>query len=60
MMAKSAFCSCVAILFSLFTALASHVALASSGDVGIVLLHGKGGSPTGYIRELAAALQGNG
>ena len=52
--------SCVAILCSLFTALASPVALASAGDVGVVLLHGKGGSPAGYIRELAAALQGRG
>jgi pimeloyl-ACP methyl ester carboxylesterase len=47
------------ILFTLVTALASHVASASS-DLGVVLLHGKAGSPTGYVRELASALQGRG
>jgi pimeloyl-ACP methyl ester carboxylesterase len=52
--------SYVAILFSLATALASHIASAAGNDLGVVLLHGKGGSPTGYIRELAAALQGRG
>ena len=50
----------LAILFSLVTALASHIAWAAGDDVGVVLLHGKGGSPAGYIRELAAALQGRG
>ena len=38
---------CVAILFSLATALASHVASAAGDDLGVVLLHGKGGLPTG-------------
>jgi pimeloyl-ACP methyl ester carboxylesterase len=52
--------SCLAILFSLVTALASHFASAASDDLGVVLLHGKGGSPAGYIRELASALQGRG
>ena len=52
--------SCVAILFTLATALASHIASAAGGDLGVVLMHGKGGSPTGYIRELAAVLQGRG
>ena len=52
--------SCAAILFSLVTALASHFASASGDDLGVVLLHGKGGLPTGYIRELASALQGKG
>jgi pimeloyl-ACP methyl ester carboxylesterase len=52
--------SCVAILFSLVTALASHIASAAGDDLGVVLLHGKGGSPGGYIRELAFALQGRG
>ena len=33
---------------------------AAGDDLGIVLLHGKGGSPGGYIRELASALQGRG
>ena len=50
----------VAILFSLVTALISPIAWASGGDLGVVLLHGKGGLPTGYIRELADALQGRG
>src|SRR5688500_5349110 len=49
----------VAILLSLVAALASHVAWAA-GDLGVVLLHGKAGSPAGHIRELAAALQGKG
>ena len=52
--------SCAAILFSLATALASHIASAAGDDLGVVLLHGKGGSPTGYIRELAAELEGRG
>jgi pimeloyl-ACP methyl ester carboxylesterase len=52
--------SCLAILFSLITTLASHIASAAGDDLGVVLLHGKGGSPTGYIRELAFALQGRG
>ena len=51
---------CVAILFSVVAALASHIAWAAGEDLGVVLLHGKGGSPAGYIRELAAALQGKG
>jgi pimeloyl-ACP methyl ester carboxylesterase len=51
--------SCVAILLGL-AALASHVASAAGEDLGVVLLHGKGGSPAGYVRELAAALQGRG
>ncbi|MGH8669888.1 MAG: alpha/beta hydrolase [Burkholderiales bacterium] len=50
----------MAILFSLVAALASHIASAAGDDLGVVLLHGKAGSPTGYIRELAAALQGTG
>lgn len=52
--------SCVAILFSIVTALTSHIACAAGDDLGVVLLHGKAGSPDGYIRELAAALQGKG
>lgn len=51
--------ACVA-LFSLVTALASQVVSAAGEDVGVVLLHGKGGSPEGHTRELAAALQGRG
>jgi uncharacterized membrane protein/pimeloyl-ACP methyl ester carboxylesterase len=33
---------------------------AAAGDLGVVLLHGKGGSPSGYIRGLADALQAKG
>ena len=50
----------VSILFSLITALIGHVAPAAGDDLGVVLLHGKGGSPSGHIRELASALQGTG
>jgi len=49
----------VAILFSLITALIGH-APAAGNDLGIVLLHGKAGSPSGYVRELASALQSQG
>ena len=52
--------SCVAILFGLFAAFTSQIASAAGDDLGVVLLHGKGGSPAGYIRELASALQGRG
>jgi len=51
---------CVAILFSLITALIGHIAPATGNDLGIVLLHGKGGSPSGYVRELASALRSKG
>jgi pimeloyl-ACP methyl ester carboxylesterase len=51
--------SSMAMLFGLVAVLASHLAFAGD-DFGVVLLHGKGGSPAGYIRELAAALQGRG
>jgi pimeloyl-ACP methyl ester carboxylesterase len=50
----------MAILFSLITALIGHIAPAASDDLGVVLLHGKGGSPSGYVRELASALQSKG
>ena len=52
--------SCVAILFGLITLLIGPVAPAADSDVGVVLLHGKGGSPSGYIRELASALRSKG
>jgi pimeloyl-ACP methyl ester carboxylesterase len=47
-------------LSSLIVALIAHAAAAAPGDVGVVLLHGKGGSPTGYVRELASALESKG
>ena len=40
--------------------LAAPAALAAGTDLGVVLLHGKGGSPSGHVRELAAALQARG
>src|SRR4029450_13953972 len=49
----------VVILFAVVTAFAGPGARAG-GDLGVVLLHGKGGLPSGYIRELAAALQAKG
>lgn len=52
--------SCVAILSSLTVALVGHVAPAAGDDLGVVLLHGKGGSPSGYVRELASTLQSKG
>jgi len=48
------------ILFGLITVLAGHIVQAAQNDVGVVLLHGKGGLPSGNIRELAAALQAKG
>ena len=52
--------SCVTILFSLIAVLIGHIAPAAGNDLGAVLLHGKGGSPSGYIYELASALQSKG
>lgn len=51
---------CISVLFSLITALITHIASAAGNDVGVVLLHGKAGSPTGYVHELACALQSKG
>jgi len=51
---------CAAVLFSLIAALVGHPASAAPGDLGIVLMHGKGGSPSGYVRELASALKSKG
>jgi pimeloyl-ACP methyl ester carboxylesterase len=48
-----------ALLLVVAMALASHVATAAD-NLGVVLLHGKAGSPAGGIRELASALQGRG
>jgi pimeloyl-ACP methyl ester carboxylesterase len=48
------------LLFGLITALIGHIAPAAADKLGIVLLHGKGGSPTGYVRELASALRSKG
>lgn len=50
----------ISVLFSLIAALIVHVAPAAGDDLGIVLLHGKGGSPSGYVAELAAALKDRG
>ena len=34
---------CVAILFSLITVLVGHISPAAGDDLGVILLHGKGG-----------------
>jgi pimeloyl-ACP methyl ester carboxylesterase len=52
--------SCLAALFGLTFFLTGHVAQAAGNELGVVLLHGKGGSPSGYVRELASALQSKG
>ena len=52
--------SCVAILFSLITALIGHIAPAAGDDLGVILLHGKAGSPSGYVHKLASVLQSKG
>lgn len=52
--------SCVTILFSLIAVLIGHTAAAAADGLGTVLLHGKGGSPSGYIHELASVLQSKG
>jgi len=49
-----------AILLVLITALAGHGVQAGSNEVGVLLMHGKGGSPSGYIAELVAGLQAKG
>jgi pimeloyl-ACP methyl ester carboxylesterase len=48
------------ILLGLLAALLGPAAPAAGQDLGVVLLHGKGGSPAGYVRELGAALQRKG
>ena len=35
-------------------------AVAAGGDIGIVLMHGKGGTPDGHVAELASALRAKG
>ena len=50
----------LAALTGLIGLLACAVAAAAANEVGVVLLHGKGGSPSGYVRELAVALQSKG
>ena len=50
----------LAALTGLIGLLACAVAAAAANEVGVVLLHGKGGSPSGHVRELAAALQSKG
>jgi len=51
---------CAAILFVLITALAGHGARAGNNELGVLMMHGKGGSPEGYISELVAALRAKG
>ena len=49
-----------AILFVLITVLAGHGARAGNNELGVLMMHGKGGSPEGYISELVAALRAKG
>lgn len=49
-----------AILFVFIMALAGHGARAGNNELGLLLMHGKGGSPSGYISELVTALQAKG
>jgi hypothetical protein len=51
---------CAVILLGLAAALAARPAAAANGDIGVVLLHGKGGEPGGYIAPLASGLQKKG
>ena len=50
----------LAALTGLIGLLACAAAAAAANEVGVVLLHGKGGSPTGYVSELAAGLKSKG
>ena len=50
----------IAVCFVVMSAFAGHGARAAENDVGVILLHGKGGLPSGNIRGLAAALQAKG
>ena len=51
---------CLTVLLGLISLVACAVAAAAPNEVGVVILHGKGGSPTGYVSELAAALEKKG
>lgn len=46
------------VLLALLALLAAQCATA--GDIGVVVLHGKGGTPTGYIEPLVTGLQAKG
>ena len=50
----------IGISFLLLLASANSFAQTESKNVGIVLLHGKWGNPTGNIKPLADALRSNG
>src|SRR5581483_3317269 len=50
----------VAALCGLLWLLFVPVAVAAGGDIGIVLMHGKGGTPDGHVAELASALRAKG
>ena len=52
----------IALTFPLLSLLLPLTALADTGGVkiGIVIMHGKGGSPTKHVSELASALEGQG
>jgi pimeloyl-ACP methyl ester carboxylesterase len=48
------------ILLTVFAVIASSSAIAQSEPIGIVIMHGKGGSPTRYVSDLASALENKG
>src|SRR5204863_9727931 len=52
--------SYAALLLGLVAVFAGQRAAAANGDIGVVLLHGKGGTPAGYIEPLASGLQKKG
>jgi dienelactone hydrolase len=50
----------LALLLGFIAILVAQTAAAATGGIGIVLMHGKGGTPTGHIGALASALQQKG
>ncbi len=48
------------ILLAVFAVIAPLAAMAQSEPVGIVIMHGKGGSPAMFVSDLASALEGKG
>jgi pimeloyl-ACP methyl ester carboxylesterase len=46
--------------FGVVVVLVAHAAFSAADDTGLVLLHGKGGAPSGYIGKLASALRSKG
>lgn len=53
---------CAALALVIVSAAISHAPAAQSpsSEIGIVIMHGKGGSPAGYVSDLASFLEGKG